>query len=245
MEGIRIQNGILWHHEEIVSYFKEAFIFLYPKDIVSGDFYWFAHKDDFLMIAAVDCTGHGIPGALMTMLGNELLNQIVNEQDILLPNQILNALDSKLFNAIQKKNCKSEVYDGMEIGLCTIDLKNRQLFFSGARRPLYQIRKGELNQLDGSLFSIGGKKKEKEKTFNLSIIDIEENDAFYLFSDGFQDQLSEEKKRFTSQQLRNFLIKSHYLGLQEQGVELRKIFENWRGNMNQTDDILGIGFKVF
>lgn len=239
-----IQNGILVDKEEIIEHFEEAFIFFKPRDVLSGDFYWFAQREDLLMIAAIDCTGHGVPGALMTILGNELLNHLVYEQGLAQPDLILGALDLKLRIALQKRNEKDEVNDGMEMSLCVIDSQNSTLQFSGAKNSLYWARNGAMQEVKGSHFSVGGKQTLREKVFDLYAQQIEKGDVFYIFTDGFQDQLNEEGRKFMSRHLREFLLANHALSLKEQEQKLEIELENWRGKKPQTDDVLVMGLRV-
>jgi serine phosphatase RsbU (regulator of sigma subunit) len=253
----RIQQAILGNPDAIASNFKESFIILQPRDTVSGDFYWFtevkrtgtnAQGEEnktlfFKVIAAGDCTGHGIPGAFMTVLANALLDEIVNENKITQPAKILSLLDRKLLMKLQKQG----VNDGMDISLLIFDEENKKVTFSGANNPLYYVRNGELIQVEASKCPIGGdalKYKDKKK-FENTTIDYQKGDIFYLFSDGYQDQFGgPDNLKYYKKNFRNFLLNISHLPLKQQREELLNEFNRWKGNYAQTDDILVIGIKV-
>lgn len=242
-DSVRIQKAILREPEELNEYFKDAFILFRPKDIISGDFYWFGHREDLLWVAAADCTGHGVPGALITILGNELLNQIVYEQEMTRPDLILKTLDSKLRVALQKRGPEHEIADGMDIAMVVVDKKNRSLQFSGAKNPMYFLRDGKLEEIEGSHFEIGG--RAREKNFELHVKSLNENDLFYIFSDGLQDQFGgKEGRKLMSKGFKEWLADIAHLPLKEQGKELEARFENWKNSHPQIDDILVIGMKA-
>ncbi len=180
----------------------------------------------------------------MTVLGNELLNQIVYEQGLVQPDLILYALDLKLKIALQKREEKDEVYDGMEMALCVADTKNFTLQFAGAKSPLYWMRNGVVAEVKGSHATIGGKETEQDKVFQLHTQKIKKGDLFYIFTDGFRDQLSEDGRKFMSKHLKEVLVAHQLQSLKEQEQALVKEFEKWHGKKPQTDDILVIGFKV-
>lgn len=240
----QIQNGILMDEKEIIEHFKEAFIFFQPKDIVSGDFYWFAKRDSIDFIAAVDCTGHGVPGALMTVLGNDFLNQIVYEQNITRPDLILSELDAKIKNTFHKRNPEKQITDGMELALCAIHRKTKQLYFSGARRPLWLARKNEIRIIPFSRFPISGKSSKKEKKFELHKLQIQKNDVLYLFTDGLQHQFDKPHgQKFSEKRLLKLLTKISSLSLKQQEKEVKMAFNKWKKNNFQTDDVLLIGVQ--
>lgn len=251
----RIQQAILGSTEAITSNFKESFILLKPKDIVSGDFYWYTevkkassnvsgaeHKTLFFkVIAAADCTGHGIPGAFMTVMGNALLDEIINENRVTNPSKILSLLDRKLLMKLQKHN----VNDGMDMSMLIFDEENQKVSFSGANNPLYYVRDGDIHQVKGSKFPVGSSQYKDKKKFDLINIDYQAGDIFYIFSDGFQDQFGgTENRKYYTKQFRDFLLKISSLSLKEQKIQLEEELEAWKGNYPQTDDILVIGIKV-
>jgi serine phosphatase RsbU (regulator of sigma subunit) len=250
----RIQQAILGSREAITSNFKDSFIFLRPKDIVSGDFYWytevkrsssniqgFDHRTLFFkVIVAADCTGHGIPGAFMTVLGNTLLDEIINENRITNPGKILSLLDRKLLMKLQKQN----VNDGMDIAMLIFDDENKKVSFSGANNPMYYVRKNEIFQIGGSKFPIGSTQYAKKK-FDTETIDYEDGDVFYIFSDGFQDQFGgPDNRKYYKKQFREFLLSISYLPMEEQEKALEEEFLRWKGSHTQTDDILIVGIRT-
>lgn len=249
----RIQQAILGNNESITSNFKDSFLLLKPRDIVSGDFYWFSevkrsgalpgqeHRTLFFkVIVAGDCTGHGIPAAFMTVLGNTLLDEIVNENRITNPGKILSLLDRKLMMKLQRQN----VNDGMDISMLIFDEENKKVGFAGAHHPLYYVRKGEIFQIAGSKFPIGSEQYTKKK-FDTHTIDYEDNDVFYIFSDGYQDQFGgEENLKYYKKRFRHFLLSISHLTMAEQEALLRTELASWQGDRHQTDDILVIGIRV-
>ncbi len=250
----RIQQAILGDTKSITSNFKDSFILLQPKDIVSGDFYWYTeikrtgvnslgedHKTLFFKVLAVaDCTGHGIPGAFMTVLGSTLLDEIINENRITSPSKTLDLLDKKLLMKLQKQG----VNDGMDIGLIIIDDENKKISFAGAHNPLFYIRNNELTEIKGASFPIGSSQYKTKKKFENHVINYQDGDMFYLFSDGYQDQQGwENGRKYYKKYFRELLLKIHQLPCDKQREELIKEFETWKGNMVQTDDILVVGMR--
>ncbi|MFZ5806150.1 MAG: SpoIIE family protein phosphatase [Verrucomicrobiota bacterium] len=240
-----IQLNILPEKSVIYDAFRQnIFIFFKPKDRVSGDFYWFTRTKNFLLLAVADCIGHGIPSALMTILGHSLLEYIVHEKEIVRPDLILEHLENKWRASLQLRDSQSEIADGMELGLCVFDFGASQLQFSGARRPLYHVHDRTLEQIDGSPFSIGGRHIKKEKTFALHTRSFVADDVFYLSTDGFYDQLNENGRRFMSKPFKDCLLSIADQPIVEQEQRLEAQFQQWRGNKFQTDDILVAGVKI-
>lgn len=236
----RIQESIL-PAQVIIKNELNCFILYKPKDIVSGDFYWFAVKEDLVIIAAVDCTGHGVPGAFMSVLGNSILNQIVNENDIVNPSEILAQLDKKVRNALDQGDGSSK--DGMDMGLCVIDKINQKMGYAGAKRPLYLLRNQEITEVKVNKISIGGH-GEANPQFESVVLQMQPNDIIYLTSDGYADQFGENNKgKYMTKNFKKFLISIHHLDLPDQAKRLDTEIEQWRGKEKQTDDILVIGVK--
>jgi AraC family chitin signaling transcriptional activator len=237
-----IQEAMLQNISAVEGYVEDLFIFLKPRDVVSGDFYWFAKKENKLIISAVDCTGHGVPGALMSMVGNAVLNQIVNEKGILESDQILKRLHMGIRSALKQDETSSR--DGMDLALCVIDKKQNTLQFSGAHNPIYYIQNKEMKIIKGDNLSIGGGNKSIQ-SFTKHTIDITVPTIFYLFSDGFQDQVGgEEKIKFMRQKFQDMLFKIHEEPMEKQKEIIENTLHLWKGNREQTDDILIIGVKV-
>lgn len=239
----RIQSAILPTDEQIKEFLTESFVLFKPKDIVSGDFYWFAAKKKKIFIAACDCTGHGVPGAFVSMIGNDLLNQIIIEQDKNDPGEILSLLNKGVKSVFSRKG-EQEAEDGMDMALCVIDLQNNQLEFSGAQNPLLLIRKGELIYTKGDKTPIGG---DTEMSYNFTNhkTDLQKGDIIYIFSDGYQDQFGgPQNKKFMIKRFKELLLSIQNQPMEEQKEQLNKALEEWKENEEQVDDILVIGIRI-
>ena len=253
----RIQQAILCDVNEIKQKLPESFILFEPKDIVSGDFYWFSHKEDTLFIAAADCTGHGVPGGFMSMIANSFLNEVVNEKNITRPDLVLNALREKIIGSLRQKGDSMENRDGLDISFCAI--KGNSLSFAGANNPLWMIRNiGEGSEFDDK----NPVKNEKYKLleippdkqpigthpnphpFTLRTLPLVKGDSVYLFSDGYADQFGgPRRKKFMYRNLADLLLSVHEKSMDEQKNVLEKTINDWRGDIEQIDDILMIGFR--
>jgi serine phosphatase RsbU (regulator of sigma subunit) len=241
----RIQESILPIKENILNTLKQSFILYLPKDIVSGDFYWYKKIDNRILIAAVDCTGHGVPGALMSMIGNTLLNDIVSKGKDLSTNSILNHLNKGVVRTLKQKGINSTSNDGMDIALCSFNLLDNILEFSGAQRPLYLVRNDELTIIKGDALSIGGAMLEQRKQFNCHEIQLKKGDTIYLFSDGYPDQFGGDRnKKYLVGRFKKFLSSIQQYTMDEQETLLKKELKDWMGDEEQVDDILIIGFRV-
>jgi serine phosphatase RsbU (regulator of sigma subunit) len=241
----RIQEAIIPEPHEVINHFKDAFIFYQPRDIVSGDFYWFSDRYAKKIIIAADCTGHGVPGALMTMMGNSLINEIVNEKGISNPSEILTELDKKIVQTLQRTSDadKKPIHDGMDVAVLTIDTEKMEIEFAAAHNPLYYMQDGEMQQIKGSKFPVGSS-QYGDKLFDYNLVKAKEGDVFYIFTDGFQDQYSQEAQRkYMSKRFRSFLLLISHLPMEEQRLKLMEEFNLWKGESPQTDDILVIGIK--
>jgi serine phosphatase RsbU (regulator of sigma subunit) len=240
----RIQEAILPEAAPVAEQLKDFFIFYRPKDIVSGDFYWFHHSDDRLFIAAVDCTGHGVPGAFMSVLGMSLLNQIVRDEPDLQPGEILDKLNKGIRASLHQIH-SGGAQDGMDIALVALSQDRRKLQFSGANNPLYLVRNGELEEFKGDRAPIGGS-RFAEHRFSSYTIELEPNDRFYLFSDGMADQFGgPQGRKFTYKRLRELMLSNnngHTMGQYKDTVA--EVFDQWRGEREQIDDVLVIGVRV-
>lgn len=241
----RIQNAVLPPDEMINEFFPEYFILFKPRDIVSGDFYWATKIDGKFIITAADCTGHGVPGAFMSMLGMSFLNEIVIKGNTITANEILNQLREHVKKSLRQTGKENEAKDGMDIALCVIDLEAKKMQFSGAYNPLYLIRDGELQQVKADKMPIGIHFKEKS-SFTLHELDMQKGDTFYIFSDGFVDQFGgEEGKKFMSKNFKRLLLSMQDKTMDEQKEILDKKLVNWIGtDYEQIDDVLVIGVKV-
>lgn len=237
----KIQQAILSDINEIKNHLPNSFILFKPKDIVSGDFYWFSHCDNVTFIAAADCTGHGVPGGFMSMIGNTFLNEVVNEKKIMRPDQILNELREKVIHGLRQKGDLLESKDGMDISLCAIN--GNQLLFAGANNPLWLIRENEIKEFAADKQPIGI--YPNPSPFTLHTEQLQKGDALYLFSDGYPDQFGGPKtKKFGYRNFRELLISIQDKSMDEQKKIVDEIIEKWKGNLDQVDDILVIGIKI-
>ncbi len=237
-----LQDAILPPENQFRSLFPESFIFYLPKDIVSGDFYWIDSTDDKILIVGADCTGHGVAGALMSVLGTSLLNQIVNEKGVTVPSDILNHLQNSVINSLKKS--EADTHAGMDIAICCFDLKKNELQFAGAKRPLWLIRNGELIIYSADKFSIGSQYYENESFTNQNIA-IQKDDSIFIFSDGYPDQFGGEKgKKLMTNNFKELLLSIQSKSMNEQWILLNQYFQNWKGNNEQVDDVMVIGIRI-
>ncbi len=241
----RIQEAILPSKAEIDMSIKHNMVLFRPKDIVSGDFYWFSEKDDKAIIAAADCTGHGVPGALMSMIGSSLLNEIVNEKGITQPNEILYALKHGVINALNKHPSAGQTKDGMDIAILVIPKEGNKVEYSGANNPLWQIRNGEILETRADRQPVGFFGDNLKTPYTNHEIEVHQGDALYLFSDGYADQFGGPNgKKFKYSQFKSLL-----LGVQEETMDSQKDIlntriEEWMGDEEeQIDDILIVGIR--
>lgn len=239
----RIQESILPADEMITRVFGDSFIFYRPKDIVCGDFYWFAQRGDEALIAAVDCTGHGVPGALMTVIGNSLLNQIMAGTDSTDPASILTQLDKKLLETFQQHGNVS-TNDGMDAAIVRYRINKREITFAGAKRPLYIFKNGELLELKGNKSPIGSFNHNFDKLFTAQKINMNAGDTIYMFSDGLQDQFGGDSgKKFMIKRFRDLLSELQHVPMRDQLTRIEKEIDAWQGRYEQTDDMLLVGIR--
>lgn len=245
-----IQQSILIDEGDIRKFLPDSFVYYQPKDIVSGDFYWLSKMEDKIIIAAVDCTGHGVPGAFMSMMGNALLHQIVNENRVTSPSEILRLLNIGIYNSLRQGQNRALSKDGMDIALCCIDYKTRELQYAGAQQPLYIMAEGELVVINGDRLSVGGGFRQfnsdpMKTSYTSHVFPLKENMAIYLFTDGYLDQFGgEHRKKMGVQQFKQLLLNSRHLSMREQKEVIASAHNQWRGNATQTDDILVVGIKL-
>jgi len=236
----RIQQAMLPRENT----FRETFVLFMPKDIVSGDFYWMYDNGDWQFIAAVDCTGHGVPGAFMSIIGHNALNKIVREYGLTRPAAIVDQLNIEVTKSLLQRHEKA-VTDGMDIALIAFNRKNFTLEFSGAYSPLYVARKGELFTYKGDRFPIGMTSKEEKKSFTNQVVDIKPGDMIYMCSDGYADQFgSTDGKKYKSGNVKKLLSEIWDLPICTQKDRLEKEILDWKGERAQVDDILFIGTKI-
>lgn len=237
----RIQNAILPFEEELKENFKDHFIFYKPKDIVSGDFYWFAKQKDILYFATVDCTGHGIPGAMLSLIGNMLLNEALTTKEGILPSEILNFLDERIKVILNQQSDNVETQDGMDMNLIMIN--DGKLTFAGARRPLL-IYTDKLETLKGTRMSIGGKQRGRISGFEDEVVDITSGMKVYLFTDGILDQMGMRGKKFGSGNVKAFIEEQNHRSMDDQFAIFSKRFEAHVGYEEQRDDITFVALEL-
>jgi serine phosphatase RsbU (regulator of sigma subunit) len=244
----KIQAAMLPPEQYFNELLNDVFILFKPRDIVSGDFFWIKQVNQYVILAAADCTGHGVPGAFMSLLGISFLNEIVQRREITQSNQVLNELRKQIRNSLRQRGQAEESKDGIDMALCVIDEKKNALQFSGANNPLYLIRDRngapELTEYKADRMPLGYY-QGRFKSFTNKDIQLDYGDVFYLFSDGYMDQKGgKDNKKFMSRKFKDLLIKIHQEPLQEQKNILDKTIADWMGNNSQIDDILVIGVRV-
>jgi serine phosphatase RsbU (regulator of sigma subunit) len=239
----RIQNAILPNSRVINKALPDSFILYKPRDVVSGDFPWFVQIKDEIFIAAVDCTGHGVPGALLSLIGYFLLNDIVRSRKITEPGKILDLLDEGVTTTLRQDE-DATTKDGMDIALCKINVATREVEYAGAHRPLYIMKNGVMDEVKGNKFPIGGGIFKNQTNFTNTKIKLENGDSIYFSSDGFPDQFGgPEGRKFGPKKVREIIEKVHTLPMTEAMTTFDQQWESWRGETKQTDDVLLIGIK--
>lgn len=241
----RIQYAVLPQEETIYRSIPLSFIFYKPKDIVSGDFFWFHEisRDEYIVVCA-DCTGHGVPGAFMTVIGSNLLNQTVIDNKIYEPAKILQELDDQInFTLKQQKDTSVSVQDGMDLTLLKVNKAKKEFVITSAKRPVMLIRNNEIKEIKGSKFSLGGM-RTGNKEFSEVVMNYMEDDLLYMYTDGYTDQFGGEKaKKFSTKRLRELLSEISKLPVLEQKDRIASAIANWKGNLEQVDDMLVMGVK--
>ncbi|MGB0881737.1 MAG: SpoIIE family protein phosphatase [Vicingaceae bacterium] len=238
-----LQEAILPPQEFVERSMPDSFILYKPKDIVSGDFYWVEEKNDKVYFAAVDCTGHGVPGAFMSIVGYNALNEALRTNDD--PASILDGLNKGISKTLHNNAMGSTTKDGMDLALCCYDKKTKELQYAGAYNPLYLIRGGEVNQIKADKFAIGGYYEDPSKKYTNHTIQLEKDDYVYVFSDGYADQFGGPKgKKFMYKRFRDHLLALKGKEMDDQKIYLDKTLEDWKGPLEQIDDILVIGIHV-
>ena len=240
----KIQEAILPDEDHIRQFFKDSFALSMPKDIVSGDFFWIYEikpREEYLL-ALADCTGHGVPGAMMSIIGHSLLNEIVEVDGCSDPAQILELLNKEVITSLRQKTIEQSV-DGMDVSLVKIDLKNEKITFSGAYQQLYWVN-GKLNVFKGDRQPIGGMQHDTNRRFTNHSFHFSKGDSIYLTSDGYQDQFGgSDNKKFLSRRLQNTFLNNHKYSMQAQSYIYSQIFDEWRGENEQIDDVSLLGIK--
>jgi serine phosphatase RsbU (regulator of sigma subunit) len=239
-----IQHALMPNPEVLKGYLKDFFVFFLPRDIVSGDFYYAFCNRQKMCIAAGDCTGHGVPGALMSILGISFLNEIMQSGVNLKANRILNLMREKVMKALHQTGRSAETKESIDIGLCIVDCLSGKMQYSGANRPLIMIRNGELTEFKPDKLTIGIAPL-RETPFTNNIIETIPGDSFYLFSDGFSDQFGEiTDKKFKHKHFKRLIESVEGLPMTLQKELLESAFKEWKGNTQQIDDVLVFGFQL-
>ena len=247
----RIQDALIPDANQLKSHFPESYVFFRGKDVVSGDFPWMLSLStrNEVLVASVDCTGHGVPGALLSIIGYFLLNDIIQSKGIIEPGEILNELHRSIVNTLSQDSEASQTHDGMDVALMKVNTQTLEVQFAGAHRPLFHLRPSVgLEEIKGERLPIGGtqyQKRKKEIHFNTHTIQAQPGDSFHFFSDGFPDQIGGPNgKRFMNKNLKSLLVKHKHDSMGHIGQTLQTAFEDWKGQESQLDDVLIIGIQV-
>lgn len=241
----KIQASLNPSNDEIRKHFNDSFIWHQAKDVISGDFPWVYTEDDFMYVAAVDCTGHGVPGAMLAIIGSLLIKKIVGGNENKSPSQILDELNQEVFDTLRQERHEN-AHEGMDLGLVKINIKTFEAEFAGAHRPLYHVNKGKLNKVKADRCGIGGEMHHKVKSFTNHSIKLAKGDTIYLFSDGLTDQFGGKKdKKMGSKAFQEII--TYYPDNARMDIiedDIVEQFKNWKGEGEQTDDVLVIGIKI-
>jgi serine phosphatase RsbU (regulator of sigma subunit) len=247
----RIQSVVIPSPEQFQGLVSDYFIMYKPRDIVSGDFYWISKEGNKLIMLAADCTGHGVPGALMSMLGIAFLNDIIIKDNTTSPSDILNKLREKIIKALQQKGMDASirgggidsVRDGMDVAILSIDTETNTMEFAGANNPLYIIKNNELIEIKGNKMPVAI--HLKMEPFTSHSMEVQKGDTIFVFSDGFADQFGgPEGKKYKYSAFKQLLLDNNHKTMEEQKAVLEKVFVDWKGNFDQIDDVLVVGIRI-
>ena len=239
-----IQRALLPEEAYLKGLLRDYFVLFMPRDIVSGDFYYTLKVRNYLCVAVGDCTGHGVPGALLSIMGIGFLNDILQSKSDLKANRILNTMREKLMKALHQTGEKAEAKDSIDMGICIFDCTTHTLQYAGANRPLYRVRDGELTEFKADKMTIGVAPLIEE-SFKSQLVDYKPGDFYYLFSDGYADQFGEvSDKKFKIKNLKQTFCDISRLNMRDQKGTLEKIFNDWKGNSRQIDYVLIFGFQL-
>ena len=247
----RIQNAILSNEQKFKSILPESFVMFRPKDIVSGDFYWIEKiepteqwPDGLIVYATADCTGHGVPGAFVSIICNNLLKLSKNHQDVQNPGQALDFVNKEINGVLNSNYSQEQIRDGMDVSLCALDLNKKRLYFSGAKNGVLIVRNGEIISVKGDRVAIGNT-DQNEHNFETQVIELEERDMLYTFSDGYVDQFGgPDHKKFMSKRLKEMFINIADKSMNEQQEVVENTFEIWKEDVEQIDDVLLVGVRI-
>ena len=240
----RLQNAILPPTEYVNSILNDYFILYIPKDIVSGDFYWVSEHDNEIVVAAMDCTGHGVPGALLSIVGHNAMVQTINEMSITKPNKVMDSMNNIIKKVLHQEK-GSNVKDGMDMAICTYNKTTGQLQYAGANNPLYYISDNQLNVIKASKLTVGTIEDHVKAPPQNHTLQLKKNDCIYIFSDGFADQFGgTENKKYKSSRLRELLLSVNTDSMSIQKQKIVAAFNEWKGHYEQVDDVLLIGIRI-
>ncbi len=240
----RIQQAMFPAHNVLNRLLPEHFIFYQPREVVSGDFYYLSKRNDLLFVAVGDCTGHGVPGAFMSILGITCLNEIIMHGSYVHAGSVLNQMREHVMEALCQTGQESDQRDGIDIALCMIDLKKGILNFAGAFNPVYIVRGKSFFEIAGDMMPVGIG-AEEERSFKNHQYELDAKDTLYLFSDGFVDQFGGASgKKFKYEPFRKLMVEFGHLPMQQQEQHIRQTFSDWKGNHPQVDDVLVFGFRL-
>lgn len=239
-----LQRSILPNEKLFKEAFDDAFVMFKPKDIIGGDFYWIARNKHDIYFAVGDCTGHGVPGAMVNIAGNTIIKQLIRKRGFKDPAKIIEHLDQELVALFNDNLTKGQTYDGMDIVFCRFNLRKKKGWYCGAGRPLLRVRDGELTEFKKGFSSVGYD-VHGEKRFETVEFKLQKGDLFYLFSDGYTDQFGGENiKKFNRKRFRSLLSSLHEMPMLKQKKELMYSLRNWMGTQEQIDDVCVVGVKV-
>jgi len=239
----RIQDAIIPKYHDLRGKFADVFVYHKSKDAVSGDFPWYFENDEFIYVAVVDCTGHGVPGAMMSLIGHLLLNDIAKQRSIDAAS-LLTHLHWNVVKTLKQSVAGEQTADGMDIAMCRIDRNTNEVQFSGAHRPLYYVSDGALQVLRGDKFPIGGNQYKGRNSFSNHCINVKAGDSIYFFSDGLTDQFGGPAgEKFGPRRVREMLIQEPSLTMADQHLRITQTFNEWKGHNKQIDDVLVIGIR--
>jgi serine phosphatase RsbU (regulator of sigma subunit) len=241
----RIQDSILPPENHVKEILGDVFILYRPKDVLSGDYYWLETRDNYSFVAVADSTGHGVPGALLSLMGHNLLNQAIQERHLTSPSDILDYLNTGIQQTLNQYKKEGELRDGMDIVLCVFERNSKRLMYAGAINPLYIVRNDELIQLKGNRFSIGSYYDQKLRPFSLQEFELQEGDLLYLFTDGFADQFGgDSDRKLSHRRFRELLLSLQNMPMHAQREVLNNQLEAWMGGVAQTDDVCVLGIRI-
>lgn len=240
----RIQLAINATETDLCNEYTDSFILYKPKDVISGDFPWFYKSNQYIYVAAVDCTGHGVPGAMLSLIGNLLLNDIINNYKTHTPAQILAELHRAVVRTLKQEQADSNSNDGMDIALCRIDTYSNELIFSGAHRPLLLYKDGVQGQVPGDKFPIGGIQYKGKNTYTDYTFKVNKGDSLLIFSDGYPDQIGgPENRKLMTKYIKEVYERCNTKHMQEIKKYYNEVFESWKGESKQIDDVIMIGIR--